>query len=254
MPFRSRDTVSLVCLCLLAQPLFGLDPNRALTQALHRIWQTPEGLPPAAIRGILQTSDGFLWLSTDQGLLRFDGIRFSSLAEIAGFSGDQAGTGQLLENSRHDLWAINDGGGLLQVRGGSKHVEQFAGNFHCLIAGQGNEMWGCSAQGLAHRISSGAWQVYNSENIDNACVRKDGTVWTGGHGNVLKMWDGREFRSYTLHEAGPNTLVQALLGSKDNALWIGTADGLIELRDGQERVRMKTSVLSLSEGSDGSVW
>src|SRR5271165_5159113 len=246
----SPQSIGLVWLCLLAHPLFALDPNRALTQAFHRIWQTPEGLPPTAIRGILQTSDGFLWLSTDQGLLRFDGIRFSSLAEIAGFSGDQDGTGQLLENSQHDLWTINDRGGLLQVRG-SRHVEQFAGDFHCLTAGLGNEMSGCSPKGLAHRVSSGVWQIYNSENIDNACVRKDGTVWTGGHGNVLKMWNGREFRSYTLHEASPNTLVQALLGSKDNALWIGTADGLIELRAGQERVRMKTSVLSLSEGSDG---
>jgi ligand-binding sensor domain-containing protein len=253
MAFLSRQSIGLVWLCLLAQPLFGLDPNRALTQAFHRIWQTPEGLPPTAIRGILQTSDGFLWLSTDQGLLRFDGIRFSSLAEIAGFSGDQDGTGQLLEDSQHDLWSINNSGGLLRVQG-SRHVEKLAGDFHCLTAGKSRDLWGCSARGLVHRGSNGVWETYNSENIEAASVRKDGTVWTGGHGNVLKAWNGRGFRSYTLQEATPNTRVQAMLGSKDNALWIGTADGLIEVRDGQERVRMKTPVLSLSEGSDGSIW
>src|SRR5271165_2697995 len=190
----SPQSIGLVWLCLLAHPLFALDPNRALTQAFHRIWQTPEGLPPTAIRGILQTSDGFLWLSTDQGLLRFDGIRFSTLGEIAGFSADEDGTGQLLEDSHHDLWAIHDGGSLLRVQG-SRHVEQFAGDFRCLLGGHGGDLWACSAKGLAHRIPGGAWEIHSSENIERACLRHDGTVWTGGHGNVLKVWDGREFHS-----------------------------------------------------------
>src|SRR5450755_4065497 len=163
-------------ICVLAHSLYALDSNRALTQAFHRIWQTPEGLPPTAIRGIVQTSDGFLWLSTDQGLLRFDGLRFSSLAEIAGFTADQDGTGQLVEDGNHDLWTIHDRGGLLQVQN-SRHVEQFSNDFHCLVSGPGpSDLWGCSAKGLARRVSGGRWETYSSANIERACLRKDGTL------------------------------------------------------------------------------
>jgi ligand-binding sensor domain-containing protein len=59
-------------------PLYGLDPSRALTQYVHRIWQVPQGLPQAAIYSIWQTRDGYLWLGTQTGLVRFDGVRFTT--------------------------------------------------------------------------------------------------------------------------------------------------------------------------------
>ena len=57
-------------------PAWGLEPGRAITQALLRKWQVPQGLPQATITKIVQTSDGYLWLGTQSGLYRFDGIRF----------------------------------------------------------------------------------------------------------------------------------------------------------------------------------
>src|SRR5262245_38450547 len=74
----ARRRVALrACVWLLAlatalafsQPAHALNPDRSLTQALHRIWQMQQGLPQAAIFKILQTSDGFLWLGTQAGLV-----------------------------------------------------------------------------------------------------------------------------------------------------------------------------------------
>src|SRR2546421_6849526 len=56
------------CLALLTVSAFvagratALDANRALTQAVHRIWQVNQGLPEATIHRVRQTSDGYLWL------------------------------------------------------------------------------------------------------------------------------------------------------------------------------------------------
>ena len=251
---HSRSRLRLVALgCLMALPALALDSNRALTQAFHRIWQTPEGLPPTAIRDILQTSDGFLWLSTDQGLLRFDGVRFSSLAEIAGFTADQDGTGQMLEDAHQELWAILDRGGLIHVQG-SRHVTQSTERIRCLVAGSGNGVWGCSANGLVHRGPDGLWQTYPATNVERACLRKDGTIWTGGHGNTLQVWDRGLFREYALRQVPAYTVVQAMLAGRDGALWIGTSDGLLELRDGKERLRINAQVFSLAESADGSIW
>src|SRR5580658_5093412 len=57
-------------------PMFGLNPNKALTQYSNTIWTERQGLPQDTVRAIAQTSDGYLWLGTDEGLARFDGFEF----------------------------------------------------------------------------------------------------------------------------------------------------------------------------------
>ena len=69
-----------------AWPASALDPGRQLTQYLKRIWQTPQGLPQSGIFAIHQTHDGYLWLGTGDGLVRFDGVRFTSPAELDGIT------------------------------------------------------------------------------------------------------------------------------------------------------------------------
>lgn len=64
-------------------PLFGtagaclaLDPGKNIDQYGHETWTSQNGLPGEAVYQILQTSDGYLWLRTSAGLVRFDGSRF----------------------------------------------------------------------------------------------------------------------------------------------------------------------------------
>ncbi len=57
---------------------WGLDSSRRLTQYVHRIWTTQQGLPSGTIYDIWQTRDSFLWLGTQTGLVRFDGVRFTA--------------------------------------------------------------------------------------------------------------------------------------------------------------------------------
>ena len=59
--------------------MLALDPSRSLTQYFHRVWQIQPGLPQASIYCVLQTQDAYLWLGTQLGLVRFDGVRFSIL-------------------------------------------------------------------------------------------------------------------------------------------------------------------------------
>src|SRR6202035_2093717 len=54
----------------------ALDPHKALTQYAISTWTQQHGLPQDTIRAITQTSDGYLWLGTDEGLARFDGYEF----------------------------------------------------------------------------------------------------------------------------------------------------------------------------------
>src|SRR5258705_2002938 len=54
----------------------ALDPTRAVSQYLHDSWGTERGWPGGSITAIAQTSDGYLWIGTDKGLVRFDGLNF----------------------------------------------------------------------------------------------------------------------------------------------------------------------------------
>src|ERR1017187_6949611 len=52
------------------------DPTEAFREYSHDVWQAENGLAEDSIQAISQSSDGFLWLGTERGLVRFDGLRF----------------------------------------------------------------------------------------------------------------------------------------------------------------------------------
>src|SRR5258705_12883503 len=67
----------LVQVLLSGGPAMALDPGRAITQYGHDVWQLEQGLPQNSVDAIAQTDDGFLWVATEEGFARFDGIRFT---------------------------------------------------------------------------------------------------------------------------------------------------------------------------------
>jgi ligand-binding sensor domain-containing protein/signal transduction histidine kinase len=67
--------VCLVGICFSVSG-FAVDPTRTMSQYLHDSWGAERGLPGGSITAIAQTSDGYLWIGTDKGLVRFDGLNF----------------------------------------------------------------------------------------------------------------------------------------------------------------------------------
>lgn len=94
-------TVS-VCTSLLSlvAAAFALNPNRDIHQLAHRSWGEKDGYPGRA-DALAQTTDGFLWIGTDNGLFRFDGVHFERFVPS---SGDQ-----LSEGPMRGLSALPDG-------------------------------------------------------------------------------------------------------------------------------------------------
>src|SRR5215469_7199535 len=74
----------LAAVMVSAQLAWGLDPHKALSQYSRRVWTQENGLPQDTIRAITQTTDGYLWLGTDEGLARFDGYEFSTFSRKDG--------------------------------------------------------------------------------------------------------------------------------------------------------------------------
>ena len=67
-----------VLLLACAPECLALDPSKRLTQNSRKLRTQQHGFPQDTIRAITQTTDGYLWLGTDEGLARFVGYEFSS--------------------------------------------------------------------------------------------------------------------------------------------------------------------------------
>ena len=111
------------CVCV-----FGLDPSLDVSQYAHMSWKIREGFSKGAIYSIAQTPDGYLWLGTEFGLLRFDGIR-----NVPWPPGDQhlpQGTIRRLLVARDGTLWIGADKGLASWKSGKLiHYPELAGQF-----------------------------------------------------------------------------------------------------------------------------
>ena len=83
--------------------VFALDPTRALSQFVRDEWGVERGFVGGVVRAIAQTPDGYLWLGTDEGLVRFDGTTFTLVSE-SDTSASGAAVLDLAVDGNGDLW------------------------------------------------------------------------------------------------------------------------------------------------------
>lgn len=61
-----------------------MDPNRAMSQYIREQWAVDQGFPRGPVYAINQSSDGYLWIGTQSGLVRFDGLKFRLIHDVPG--------------------------------------------------------------------------------------------------------------------------------------------------------------------------
>jgi ligand-binding sensor domain-containing protein len=106
-------------LLLSVRPCYAaLDPTRALTQYTLEQWTTTRGLPNNTVDAIAQTADGYLWLGTEEGLVRFDGLRFIVFDKQNTPAIKSNHVSTLLTDKYGALWIGTQGGGLTRFRDG----------------------------------------------------------------------------------------------------------------------------------------
>ena len=254
-------------ICLIAVwPLCALDSSKTLTQYAHRIWGQEEGLLQPTIYSILQSHDGFLWLGTQDSLIRFDGIHFREFEGAASAGLQRTLIRSLAEDADGNLWVASLGSGAVRISP-NHQVKRFAkkeglpeDDVFCVVPDAAGSTWVCTASGLARIARDGKMQIYStaqglpSNQIRDTCVAADGTRWVAGLDFGLGTWDGTHFQR-ALKEN-----VSSLTCSKSGAVWAGTANGALEITKG--KIRRFTSregladneVLSLIEGPDGTIW
>ena len=225
-----------------------------------------DGLPQGTVFVTLQDSQGFVWLGTQDGLVRYDGHELLRYAYSPGARGGLPGNyiHQIIEDSHHDLWiAIKDAGvarwnratdTFTVYRHNPANPSSLASNAtRALAFDPRGRLWiGTTDAGIdildpstgrcEHlRHDPAAAGSLSSDGIQTLAVDRSGTLWVGTD-NGVDRWqpEGRIFTHFR-HEAGnPASLsghdVSRILEDRSGALWVATFDGGLSRMDREGRV------------------
>jgi len=100
----THSILGLMLIALVCPRVAGLDPSRKISQYGHSMWRIQDGFLPGPPEAITQTADGYLWIGTDAGLVRFDGVRFVPWASPRGEKLPSDQIHSLLGTSDGSLW------------------------------------------------------------------------------------------------------------------------------------------------------
>jgi signal transduction histidine kinase/ligand-binding sensor domain-containing protein len=267
MRLRPLPSAVASCLLALAPACLASPAPRYLSSA----WTTENGLPQNSVTAIVQTRDGYLWLGTYGGLVRFDGMRFTVFDTAAYPELPSNRILSLFEAAGGDLWIGTEFGGVVRYRDGAfKSFTTADGLPDDRIRSVGEDgdgrIWVSTPLGLA-RLEPGA-TAFALEPLAGGPgpIRRapDGSVWVftdrgfvrflgGVRGEVVERVDGEVLQS--LHD---------MWVARDGALWVAAARGLVRVRDGAETVVWRyaapveppatnEAVIRIFEASDGAL-
>lgn len=267
---RSRKLCLAVGLLMSAFLLQGVEVKRSITQYAHRIWQMQQGLPQPTVLTVSQTADGYLWLGTQSGAVRFDGVRFTAVDQVGGIDLTNTWVREITEDRDHRLWMGTNVAGLLRVEGeAAKQFTEADGlpsrNVHCVLPGRQGETWVCTSAGMARVVGDRVENLTASDGVGHrtiraGCLDGQGRPWIGVDGPEIDHWNGERFDRITLRSVPREATVRAILCTREGEVWAGTTRGLVSWKAGVERWYAEKDGLpdswihSLRQGRDGDIW
>jgi ligand-binding sensor domain-containing protein/signal transduction histidine kinase len=253
------------------------DPGGTLVNAVNRgqsltfrSWQREQGLPQNSVRALAQTRDGYLWIGSDDGAARFDGIRFVSFGLREGWRSGSVRV--LFEDSGRALWLGTFNGGLIRYQDGQFTVfgakDGLPSDTICALAEDNDgRLWVGTEAGLA------VWQDgrfapwpaaagFRGKPITVLFKDRHGDMWLGATGAGVFRFLENKF--LPLADAAVEGLLQdphCLLRDHIGRIWVGAGDDFVLCRDGDQWRRYRIPrhlarpyVSALAEEPDGTVW
>src|ERR1700719_4731983 len=240
--------------------------GQSLHQLYHRSWTVRDGAP-GSVTTIAQAADGFLWLGTDNGLVRFDGESFelyhpstggdllssditavSAMPEAGLSIGDQSGGVSFLQNGRITNFTEAQGLSTGSVHGFAKDMQ--------------GRVWAATSYGL-ERLEGSHWHgvgphgSYPEEHPDNVFVDSRGTLWANTRVGLVFLPKGQESLQVADSHVFENVDIEE---APNGTVWMAASNGSVRAitsQDGEYRAN-GPSIDVNSDGiyvaKDGALW
>jgi ligand-binding sensor domain-containing protein/CheY-like chemotaxis protein len=237
-----------------------------------RSWTTDNGLPVNSIRDVVQTPDGFLWIATEEGLVRFDGLSF--------YTFDPSNNPAFADKDVHSLYLFPDSSMVIGFYKGDiisyknlKFIRLFDRELNwikCILsfsADPGRGLWfGTEGYGVGHLDYDGkmTW-ITDKEGLSNTFVQalltdRDSSLWIGTRFGLCHLRNGK-VKVYSVWDGLPDNDVRSLCFDAEGSLWIGTNGGGIGIFSDGKFSRynpagsgMSKIILKLFRDAEGGMW
>ncbi len=179
---------------------FSLDPSKKLHHYVHRSWQSVDGLPQNSAHSIVQGEKGYIWIATQEGLVRFDGNRFKVYSRL-------------------------------------DHPELGSNDIRTLALGKDGSLWIGTYGGGAVNFKNGKMESFNTDNglsgnlVRTIHIDEENCAWIGTFKHGLNNICNGEIRHFTNENGLPDNNIRSITG-KDGTIYIGTTKGLVLLENG----------------------
>lgn len=259
---------------LLSITLYSLDSTKHLSQYLTDKWDIQDGLLSNTILSIAQTKDGYLWIATAKGLLRFDGIKFKKMdfykqdssnkneetiadallvakngllyiGSLGGVSSFDPKTGEIITLTEKN-GIIKDRIRLLEEDKNGKIWISYFTNYVCCLD--------------KNRITS-----FNSSNglmgnkINSIINDRENNLLFATRENGIFLLKGEKFTKYNV-EGLENRLIISMLRDHEGETWIGTNHGLMRITPNKLQTYSRSDglqddyITAILEDCDKSLW
>jgi signal transduction histidine kinase len=264
---RFAITFMLLCVCIECGGSTAKTPRDGsafFNGVYHNSWTVREGLP-SLLWQTAQTSDGFLWLATETGLYRFDGVEFKKIhtsMEVDSNSDEPATA--LLTSADGGLWIAYRSGGTSFVKNGVVTYyspdPSLAQGIYALAQDRSNNVWGASRFGLM-RFDGARWARVDESwgirfrRVDHLKIDPEGTLWVDdGVAYYTLPRGGRRFRATNIRSG-------RVAFANDGTGWVAVdGAGLFRMKhwaDGhwtEGQFLLKENISTVLPVVDGSLW
>lgn len=192
----------LACACLLPRisAAQAIGANKVLGRYQQSVWQDQHGLPQNTVYALLRAHDGYMWLGSVEGLVRFDGVRFTTFdgSNTPALASNRVVA--LAEDRQGNLWIGTDGGGLVRRSGDTfTPVALASRRVQALYVDHADALWVATVdRGLARLLDGRATEYTTRDGLpheDVLSIVEDhaGVVWAGTRGGLARF-DGGTLR------------------------------------------------------------
>ena len=263
-----KGLINGIALLCLVNAAFGLDPSRRISRYVHDKWGEDKGFIGGRIYAIRQSADGYLWIGTERGLVRFDGSNFTLIQRPLPNSPPISPVRGLVTDASGNLWIRLEGPRMLLYHDG-KFEDPYArfdlqdiiftatvsdDEGRVILSGLGDRTFRYEDGRLETIVSA----EQNPGDVISLAATRDQSIWLGTQDSGL----------FRLHQGHISKVAQELKDAKINALlpadtgglWIGTDNG-IHLWEGGVLATLnlpsslrQLQILAMARDHDANVW
>jgi ligand-binding sensor domain-containing protein len=261
--------------------VFGAD--KLLSRYVLDVWQSENGMPSSTVLSVLQTTNGYIWLGTFGGLVRFDGVQFTTFNSANTPLLKANGVFGLHQDRARSLWAATQESGILRYANGKfsslTSANGLSDDFVRVFAEEadnGGTLWLGTNKGLdklTRNANAGSTDSLNAaytltpakklpnpitDRVNALCMTAQG-MWVGCNSKGLYFQTSSGIQRFGEEQGLNAQSIFALYQSRNGTLWVGTGNGVFMRTSGNAKFAkldsLGTSAINgFYEDNEGNIW